>query len=153
MESSIFVCYLRPARNKARTAGTIEVLSLLRDLQPVALSGGPLSEQSGVFWIAIPAESVEAAIQRLPRLGYTYAVDLLEPLLEPGRRDADVQSDQPRLVRWRRKTYALKRVYEENAAELRERAPDRRTFLIETGDGMLREITGYRGSGEPLARR
>jgi len=47
----------------------------------------------------------------------------------------------------------LVRLYEEDAALLRDRAPDRRLFALQTGDGQQRLIRGYRGDGGALSRR
>jgi SAM-dependent methyltransferase len=147
----MFIFYLRTARNKARPAATAEALALLRDLDATAPSGGPLSEQGGLFWIAVPQPATATAIERFPRLGYTCAVDAVEPV-EQSQAEDDGGEDV-RLTRWRRKPYRLRRVYEEDAEALRERAPDRRTFLLQTDDGVVREIQGYRGDGGPLSRR
>lgn len=157
MDQHLVVCYLRPARRKAREVATAEALCLLRDLDPVAPAGGPLSERGGVFWIGLPADALETALARFPRLGYTQAVDLLEPAGTPaeGRHSGRVATADPstHFTHWRRKTYRLVRVYQEDPAALRERAPDRRTFLFEGGAGEVRAVTGYRGDGSPLGRR
>jgi len=150
MSDALFIFYLRPARCKARAVATAEALSLLGDLHAVAPIGGPLSEQGGLFWVTLPTESLTSAIACLPRLGYTYAVDLLEPVPEQHDRRRDAQARQ---VRWHRKLYRLTRVYEEDAQIMRESAPDRRTFLLETRESEVRPIQGYRGDGDPLSRR
>src|SRR2546426_5436530 len=140
----MLIFYLRPARCKARVVATMEALCLLRDLHVVAPAGGPLSEQGGVFWITVPGEAVETVITRLSRLGYTYAVDLLEA----EERDSErAQKARAQLVRWQRKFYHLVRVYEEDAQFARESAPDRRTFLLTTNEGEVRLVQGYRGNG------
>ncbi len=144
---------LRPARCKARVVATMEALSLLRDLHVVAPAGGPLSEQGGVFWITAPVAALETINARLPRLGYTYAVDLLELEVGDLRSAGRVQKSQAELVRWQSKLYRLVRVYEEDAQLMREGAPDRRTFLLGTNEGEVRSIQGYRGDGQPLSRR
>lgn len=141
---TVLICHLRPARRKARHAAVAEALGLLRDLDPVALAGGPLAERGGLFWLALPPGALPSALARLPRLGYTRAVDLLEPAL--GGRAAH-------LVRWRGQSFALLRVFEEDAGLLRARAPDRRVFLLETGSGEVRPVAGYRGDGGALSRR
>lgn len=148
----VLICYLRPARNKARLVALSEVLCLLNDLGAAAPVGGPLSEQGGLFWVALPADAWPDARLRLPRLGYANAVDLLEAA------DGQAEDEEPdegaaRLVRWRRRPYRLVRAYEEDAEALRESAPDRRTFLLETHAGEVRPIKGYRGDGGPLSRR
>lgn len=150
---SVLVCHLRPARRRARHVAVTEALCLLGDLQPVALAGGPLSEQGGVFWLHLPAEALGPACERLPLLGYTRAVDLLEPASAGSSGRGRGAGDARCPTRWRGASYELVRVYEEDAALLRERAPDRRVFLLETGVGDVRPIVGYRGDGGPLSRR
>ena len=81
----MLVCYLRPARRKARGAAEQEALSLLHGLDPVVANGGPLSERGGVFWVTLPDEHLESARDRLPRLGYTEAVDVLVSEEDAGR--------------------------------------------------------------------
>ena len=149
----LLILYLRPARRKARAAATVEALSLLRDLDPVAPSGGPLSEQGGLCWLTLPAGALPTAVARFPQLGYTEAVDVAEPTPElRGMGDCPVGAALP-VTRWRGRAYRLRRVYEEDARALRERAPDRRVFLLETHEGGVRPIKGYRGDGQALSRR
>jgi hypothetical protein len=146
----LLVLHLRAARGRARDAATAEAVSLLRDLDARAAPGGPLSEQRGVAWVNVPAGSLRAALPRLPRLGYTEAVDLLVPEEEAG--DWPVgRAERP--VRWRRRPHRLVRVHQEDPAALRELAPDRREFLLETGDHQVRAIRGYRGGEDPLTHR
>ena len=116
-------------------------------------AGGPLAEQGGLFWVAVPGTSLERALLRLPRLGYMRAVDLVEPADDPPAGGDLVPPPDERLTRWRRGWYRLVRVYEENAEAAREQAVDRRPFLFETAARELREVTGYRGDGRPLSRR
>jgi SAM-dependent methyltransferase len=141
------VLRLRRSRLRAREAAVAEVVALLRDLGARPGRGGPLSEVAGVAWVALPASSLEAASQRLSRLGYSGAVDLVRPL-------DSVPADSPYpIVRWRRADFALMRAYEEADEQLRAGAPDRRTFLLECGDGVVRPIAGYRGGRGPLDHR
>jgi len=137
----VLVFYLRAARGRARPAAVAEALALLHDLGPSAPAGGPLSERGGVFWVELPARHLAAATARLPRLGYSTAVDRLVPAAGPPE------------VRWRRRGWRLLRLYEEDAAAMREQAPDRRPFLFEAGGGPARPVRGYRGGGGPLTRR
>lgn len=148
MDTAHLVFYLRTARCKAREAAIAEALCLLRDLDPAAPSGGPLSERGKLFWVDVPTDALAQVQSRLPRLGYTVAVDLLEPAqpAAPARRAGQV-------VRWRGKHYNLSRIYEEDPEAMRERAPDRRLFQLETGDGQVRAIRGYRGDGGLLSKR
>jgi hypothetical protein len=95
----------------------------------------------------VATRHVEATAGRLSRLGYTGAVDLLRPL------DEVAAGVTHQTVRWRRADMALQRVYEEPDEALRSTAPDRRTFLLECGDGVVRPIAGYRGGPGPLEHR
>jgi SAM-dependent methyltransferase len=140
--SRLLICHTTIARTKVRVAAVMEVVSLLRDLSPQALPGGPLSEQKGVFWVTVPAEHLEHAQERLPRLGYTQAVDVLAAIPE-----SEWRRNTPGLVRWQKQPYRVERLYESDSDRLRDRAPDRRTFLLETGSGEVRSVTGYRGDG------
>ena len=136
---TMFVLHRRAARRKATKAARAEALAVLEDLAATAPDGGPASERPGVFWVEVPNERLDDAVARLPRLGYTDAVDVLEP--DPGGE-----------VRYRKRTYSLRRVYTEDAAAARDRAPDRRSFLLEGPDG-VREVRGYRGSSGTGERR
>lgn len=142
----MFVFHLRPARKKARPAAVAEALGLLRDLTPTAPVSGPLAEQGGVFWIEVPEAAQEEAIRRLPHLGYTVAVDLMEEA--HGVR----KTQRNQLVPWRKREYWALRMYTEDAEAARAAAPDRRTFWL-TGPEGARPVTGYRGDGGPLSRR
>ena len=137
----MLVFHLRAARRRARAAAVAEALALLHDLEPSAPAGGPLSERGGVVWVELADEHLDAATARLPRLGYTTAVDRLVPATGP-----------PDLL-WRHRPWRLLRLYTEDAAGHRERAPDRREFLFEAGGGPARPVRGYRGGGGPLTRR
>jgi hypothetical protein len=137
----VLVFHLRPSRHRARAAAVAEALALLHDLEPAAPAGGPLSERGGVFWVELPERHLAAATARLPRLGYTTAVDRLVPAAGPAE------------VRWRRRSWRLVRLWEEDAAGHRELAPDRRAFLFAAGGGPVRPVRGYRGGGGPLTRR
>jgi hypothetical protein len=135
------VLHQRTARRRARAAAVAEALALLHDLEASAPAGGPLSERGGVFWVRLPGRHLAAATARLPRLGYSTAVDLLAA---DGRGPA---------VRWRGRPWRLERLHTEDPAGHRDQAPDRREFLFEAGDGRLRAVRGYRGGADPLARR
>ena len=137
----MLVFHLRPSRHRARAAAVAEALALLHDLEPAAPAGGPLSERGGVFWVELPEGNLAAATTRLPRLGYTTAVDRLVPAAGPAE------------VRWRRRSWRLVRLWEEDAAGHRELAPDRREFLFAAGGGPVRPVRGYRGGDGPLTRR
>lgn len=147
METALLICTIREARRKARAAATAEALCLLRDLQPTAPYRGPLAERGGVFWIALPRDALDRAADRLPRLGYTQAVDVLVDTAGARRSSG---SDH---VRWKQRDYRLMRVYAEDTEAARDLAPDRRTFVLESAAGEARPVRGYRGDSGRLSRR
>lgn len=65
----------------------------------------------------------------------------------------DITQQHERTTLWRGKRYNLVRVFEEDDEFIRERAPDRRIFLLEDDGGGVRPVQGYRGSGAALSRR
>jgi hypothetical protein len=140
------VLRLRPSRRKAPAAAIAEVLALLRGLGARQAPGGPLSELSGIAWVKVPTEHVTSAASRLQGLGYTSAVELVRPAASPDPRG-------PRVVRWRGQNVELLPLYEEPEESLRAAAPDRRTFLLEGGDGIIRPTAGYRGGPGALEHR
>jgi hypothetical protein len=144
---AMLVLRLRAARARARAAAVAEALALLHDLEPAAPAGGPLAERGGVVWVELPERHLEAAVARLPRLGYATTVDLLVAAEGVGG------GGRPAVVRWRGRPWRLERLHAEDAAGHRERAPDRRVFRFEGGDGTVRPVRGYRGGAGPLARR
>jgi SAM-dependent methyltransferase len=146
-EPGLLVLHLRPARLKAREVAVAEVVALLRDLGARPAPGGPLAEARGVAWASVPAEHMTAAAARLSRLGYCEAVEVVEP---PGDERPDGTAHR---ARWRRREVVLRPVYSEPDRLLRRDAPDRRTFLLECGDGVVRPVTGYRGGHGALEHR
>jgi hypothetical protein len=142
---AMLVLHLRAARRRAGAAAQAEALALLHDLEPSAPAGGPLADRGGVVWVEVPEDRLAAAAARLPRLGYSTAVDLLVADQPPGPGGP--------AVRWRRRGWRLERLHAEDAAGHRERAPDRRVFLVEAGGGPVRPVRGYRGGAGPLERR
>lgn len=136
-DRSTFVVHLRNARRRAKDAASAEVCAVLCEFDPEPARGGPLAEVAGIIWVTVPTTHARQAAARLRRLGYSGAVDLAVPA-------SDTNEDGV-AVRWRKRDYVLVRVYEEPDALLRESAPDRRSFLLECGDGVVRRIQGYRG--------
>jgi hypothetical protein len=139
----LLVLHQRVARRRARAAAVAEALALLHDLEPAAPAGGPLADRGGVIWVELPERHLEAAVERLPRLGYCTAVDLAEAAPTPGRARGGGRGPGWRLVR----------LHTEDPAVHREQAPDRREFLVEAGGGPVRPVRGYRGDGGALGRR
>jgi hypothetical protein len=143
---TIVILHLRPSRVKARELAVAEVVALLRDLGAHPAPGGPLSGMRGVAWITVRTTNVDLISRQLARLGCSGAVDIVQP------NEAAASPTAP-IVRWKRRNVALVRVFEESDATLRRGAPDRRTFLLECGDGVVRPIVGYRGGRGPLEHR
>lgn len=142
MESTdtLLVLRLRQSRAKARSLAEQEAVAVLRDLGAAVASGGPFGEERAVAWISLPAENIERAAGRLPRLGYIEAVDVLTP--------------PPATLRvwWRKREFGVDRIYQEDADALRDQAVDRRPFRIATAEG-VRTVRGYRGDGGSLSKR
>lgn len=148
---ALLIGHVRRSRLHAREAAIAELCSLLEDLGATVLSGGPLSDQRGVYWLSLPAAALDQAAARLPFLGYSSAVDHLVPAAAvPTARS---QRHRSGFVYWRGHYHQIVRLYEEDAEEDRERAVDRRVFLLEGSDGAVRVVRGYRGSSLPGARR
>jgi hypothetical protein len=144
-ERSTFVVHLRKSRRRAKAAASAELCAVLRGLDPEPAPGGPLAEVAGIIWVTVPSAHAGQAGARLTGLGYIEAVDL-------AARASDTTEDGP-IVRWRKRDFVLVRVYQERDASFRESAPDRRSFLLECGDGELRRIQGYRGGRGPREHR
>jgi SAM-dependent methyltransferase len=138
---------LRPSRRKAREAAVAEVLAVLRGLDARAAAGGPLAEISGVAWVTVAESDLDRALNRLCGLGYTEAIDLASAPRAAGARGKHrrMKSNGPKT--------ALLRVWADDAESLRAAAPDRRTFLLECADGVMRRVAGYRGGRGALEHR
>lgn len=112
------------------------------------MRGGPFSELPGVTWVGFDEDGVSDTSGHLKRLGYSETVELV--------RRADRVSDRgqrEQRVRWKGEDVVLVPIYSEGDDALREEAPDRRSFLLQCGDGVVRRIPGYRGSSGALQRR
>lgn len=140
---TLLIFHIRTARLKARLAATAEAEALLHDFTPQNQPGGPLSGQRGVFWLTVDTEDMDDLAQRLPRLGYSEAVDVL----------VSASGKNAGTVKWRGGHYTITRLYQEDPEIARESAPDRREFALETGDGAVRLVKGYRGDGGQLSKR
>jgi SAM-dependent methyltransferase len=139
------VLYLRRGRSKARAVAAAEAAALMRGLGASIARGGPLAERRGVVWLRVPESNVSLACNRLRRLGYCGAVDLVRPAA-----DAPATAHT---VRWKRRESALIPIYREPDDSLRAEAPDRRQFALERADGSVRTVTGYRGGSGALTHR
>jgi hypothetical protein len=74
---TLYLCRIRPSRSRARVPAVVEALSLLGAYHPLPLLSGPLADQKGVFWIALPAPHEPDAEALFRNLGYTRAVSSL----------------------------------------------------------------------------
>jgi hypothetical protein len=135
------------ARRKATHVAPEEALQLLRHLGARVEIRGPFGTQTGLFYLALPANSLNGARSLLSHLGYTESVQRVVMVGEkPRQRNAEV-------LRWKGKYYSLETVYEANKEQLREMAPDRREFVLPSKDGGVRRVVGYRGDSGSLSRR
>jgi Methyltransferase domain len=157
---ALLVLHQRASRRRARAAAAAEALALLHDLGPSAPAGGPLGDRGGLLWVELPERHLAAAVARLPRLGYSTAVDLVETApggVGGGRGRAAGAGGggpgRPGKGRSRDPGWRLVRLHTEDPAGHREQAPDRREFLVEGDDGRARPVRGYRGDGRALGRR
>jgi hypothetical protein len=145
----LYVFTMRESRLKARVPAVLEALCLWRPFEAKASLTGPLAGQKGVFWIALQPRHARAAVEMLPRLGYTQAVDRLAPadLAAPGETAAGGE------VKWKGRLYYAMRVFQQDEGEFRLQAPDKRVFLLEKSPGQVEAVTGYRGNSRELSRR
>jgi hypothetical protein len=104
-----------------------------------------MADRAGIVWVEMPTAVREVAVGRLPRLGYAATVSILLPAAQGASRDLR--------VRWRGRDHALRVVHDADPDLLRAHAPDRRSFLLESSDEVVREVTGYRGGAGPLTHR
>jgi len=146
--ATTLVAHIRTSRRRARALAAAEIVAVLTDLGAEESPGGPLSEVGGVTWVRLPRSSMDAARPRLRGLGYSQAID--EVRTTGGNEDS---RDFRAVVRWRGQDVGLVRIYDEPDVLLNDSSPDRRTFLLECGDGMVRAVEGYRGGRGPLDHR
>ncbi|MGH9349177.1 MAG: TRM11 family SAM-dependent methyltransferase [Vicinamibacterales bacterium] len=143
---AVLVFRLDDARRRARGCAVAEALSLVGALGARVEPNGPFGTQGGLFHLAVPAAALDAVVARLPRLGYTAAVERVV-FVEGGSRPPT------ETARWKGRLYVLERICEVDREQLRARAPDRREFIIPDGAGGVRRVTGYRGDSSPAGRR
>jgi SAM-dependent methyltransferase len=149
-EQAILIFRVRRARLKAMKAAVAEALSLLAQYRPILLSGGPLGDQPGLFWLQMQKSDIRSALDRLPLLGYSFAVDEVEFHDRTARRRKRKTVMPPT---WRGQPFELKTLYNEDSDEFRKQAPDRRGFLLQTEEGFFKEVRGYRGDSGQFSRR
>jgi hypothetical protein len=139
---ALLVLHQRAARLKALDLGVAEALAMFDGANASLEVGGPLADQSGVAWISVDADHIADVEATVHLLGYVEAVDVVEP--------ADARD--PGAVRWRKRSWRMRRVADDISEQLRDQAPDRRAFVLGTEQG-TRLVRGYRGSGKPMERR
>lgn len=146
-ERAIFVFEVRAARRRAMNVAIMEACMLFEDLGAQHLVNGLMSDQSGLFSLAVSEENADEIINRFERLGYTKSVSQVDfDVQKKGRRSKKTPT-------WKGQPYELKEVYHENPRVMREKAPDRRSFLLPDAEGNIREVVGYRGSGGETTKR
>lgn len=145
MEKNILIFRIKTSRLKALVLALEEVKSFLSDIENTeVVIGGPLSTEKGIIAAFLP-ETVD--INRIAsmcvRLGYVNQVDVLVP----------EQRESKNTIKWKGAFYSLETIYEENAEEIRNQAPDKRNFLLPDANGQLRYVNGYRGDGSETGKR
>ena len=145
----LYVFAMRESRLKARIPAVLEALCLWRPFEARASLTGPLAGQKGVFWIALPARHARAAVELLPRLGYTQVVERLVPVELAEASETAAASE----VKWKGQLFRAVRVFQQDEGEFRLQAPDKRVFLLEKSPGQVEAVTGYRGDSRELSRR
>jgi SAM-dependent methyltransferase len=144
----VLVLQLHAARKRARAAAEAEVVSLLEGLGARRLAGGPLADVSGVAWVGVETAELEVLRGRLRRVGYSSLIRVAEPVGATGGEESTCER-----ARWKGADYELRPLFNESRSELQRDAPDRRGFLLECGDGVVRRIVGYRGGRGHLEHR
>lgn len=140
------ICHIREARSKATHAARVELLALLRNYEAQPSDHGPLSDQPGVFWVELPDKWLPMVEPSFPLLGYTSAIDILEPAPTGSSRRNNV-------LAYHGKPYLVRRIYNEDEELIRSESPDMREFLLTGADGINSLIKGYRGTDAPGKRR
>lgn len=142
----VLVFRLDDARRRAQCAAVAEALALIGTLGAHTLQDGPLGTQRGLFHLALPSDSLDAATLLVRRLGYTSVVERVVFL------DA-ARTRRSRAARWKGRPYVLEPVYRIDRGERRDHAPDRREFVVPAAGGGVRRVVGYRGGDSATARR
>jgi len=149
-QRTILIFRVRRARQKAMKAAIAEARSLLAEFNPAMMAGGPLGDQPGLFWLELEESLVPAAMDRIPFLGYTSAVDIVRFSEGKAKGKARRTAIKPT---WRGRPFDLEPLHQEDSDEFREQAPDRRSFVLQTQGGDLKAVRGYRGDSGQLSRR
>ena len=143
-EKKFLIFRVRTSRLKAIDLALKEVSVLFADSGADFVIGGPLSQQKGIIAASFPSETETAGlIAVFQRLGYVCAADEMIPCRQE-KRDA---------FKWKGNYYFLENIYSADEEELRNQAPDKRTFLLPDADGNPHRVTGYRGDGSKTGRR
>ena len=140
------ILWLRRSRSKARALALEEVGAILEEFDCQPARGGPLSEVPGTAWVTVRRTRPSLVRAAIGSLGYTRRVGFVHFLQDDEEPAADT-------LRWKRRPIRLIPVYEESDSILSSRAPHKRSFRLECGDGIVRRIQGYRGGCGLMERR
>jgi len=145
MATTILIFRIKPSRLKARNLALAEVKAFLSDIANTeVVIGGPLSSEKGIIAAFLPDDvDINILQSEFFKLGYIHQVDIMVP-------ESKASKD---LIKWRGVFYSLENIYEEDAEQTRNQAPDRRDFLLPDNDGNLRYVNGYRGDGSDTGKR
>jgi len=135
---------IKKSRLKARDLALQETKSIINNNDVDVVLGGPLSSERGIIAAYLPDSfDIDALAQNFPNLGYIGQVDIMVPTTH----------ETKDTIKWKGAFYKLETIYEENAEEVRNQAPDKRSFLLPDPNGNLRYVVGYRGDGTETGKR
>lgn len=144
MEKIVLIFRIKKSRLKARDLALLETKSLFNTDDVQVVIGGPLSSQKGVIATYLPTGfDLDSLALEFPKLGYIYQIEIMTP----------VPKESKGTVKWKGCFYKLDPIYQEDAEEARNLAPDKRRFLLPDPNGNLRYVIGYRGDGTETGKR
>ncbi len=147
----IIVARIRKSRSKCKQLAVLELIHALKEYAPRFITNGPLGDVKGIITIAVKLnESDMSNISNiLEYIGYCdtfYILDFNEL-------SSDIENPSINPLVFKGKEFAIKNLIKQNGDLFRQGLADKRDFLLTCGDGVVRNINGYRGNGEAMGRR
>lgn len=147
------ICSVRNSRSKCKQLAALELLQLLSGFAPLFITNGPLSDVKGIISLFVTLEEKDEVLlcQRLAGAGYCDVFYLLDFANLTPEKGISLGSINP-LV-WKRRPFVIRELYRQDETEFYAQAADRRSFRLMCGDGIVRDVQGYRGDGKEMGRR
>lgn len=142
---------LRSSRLKAKQLGIAEILLMNFDLGIIFLKNGPLGDVKGMVVFALPKEVFRTFKSRLAYVGYFEEFYLLDFDSPVSVNYTDILTINPLI--WKGKYYALKYLYKQDKELYMKQSPHNRLFRLRRANGQIKNVYGYRGSGESMTKR